>query len=56
MSRADKEAAYWRMKIKAAKLTDSFINRAQIYVTYDEDTATEKAVHLPHKKFWPFLV
>lgn len=55
MSRAEKESAYWRMKIKAAQLTDSFINRVPVYVTYDEETATERAVHLPLKKFWPHL-
>lgn len=55
MSRADKEAAAGRMAIRNAKLTDTFMNRSQVYVLYEEETATERPVYLPHQKFWRYL-
>lgn len=55
MSRSDREAAQARMMIRDAKAADDFIDRVPAFVLYDEDAATEKAVHLPHKKFWIHL-
>lgn len=55
MSRADRAAALMRLEILNAKKADTFINRDVVFVTQWEDDQAEKALHLPHMKYFHFL-